>query len=245
MNEPIKLHCFIDGELSADELRQVELELAKNPAVAAEYERILRLKSFLVTHAETFDSEETWKICSARLVEIDRTKRVDRFVTRNAWGLCAVIFCSIMVGGLWQRNNSASVSNTEVATMMSSFTPERSGKTFTSDEKKWVQGIFSSAENSIKKIWVDEVMEGRLDTGRLMRRYKLHDAEGPMVLDVIGGITNVNGMNVHGTDEQYKSGRFGESTTIAWIKDGSGVFLTAQRDPESLVEIAKKICPSN
>jgi hypothetical protein len=144
-----------------------------------------------------------------------------------------------------QRNSASNVSGNEVARMMSSFTPERSSTSFTSDERKYVQGLFNQADKSVNSITVERFYVGSNDDGRRMRRYFLRDGGGRLVLDVVEGVRSIEGMTVHGADPRYKSGNMGQATTLAWVKDGSALLLTAERDPSSLVEIAKKICPGD
>jgi len=239
------LHSLADGELSAAESQVVIHELSLDADLTAEYQRALRLKKFVSQHAEVYKAEDAWKVSVARLKEIDRTRRVDSFVTRNAWGLCGVIFASLVVGGMLQRNSASNVSGNEVARMMSSFTPERSSTAFTPDERKYVQGLFNQADKSVNTITLERFYVGSNDDGRRMRRYFLRDGGGRMVLDVVEGVRSIEGMTVHGEDPRYKSGNMGQATTIAWVKDGSALLLTAERDPSSLVEIAKRICPGD
>ena len=239
------LHSLADGELSAAASQDVIRDLSADAELTAEYQRILRIKQFVAEHSETYASEEVWQISVKRLAEIDRTRRVDSFVTRNAWGLCAVIFASLVVGGLMQRNSASNVSGNEVARMMSSFTPDRSSTSFTPDQRKYVQGLFNQADKSVNSIRLERFLEGSNDDGRRMRRYFLRDGEGRLVLDVVEGVRSIEGMTVHGADPRYKSGSMGQATTLAWVKDGSALLLTAERDPASLVDIAKKICPGD
>ena len=169
------LHSLADGELSPAESQDVIRELNSDAGLTAEYQRVLRLKQFVLQHAEVLQNEDAWRVSVARLTEIDRTRRVDSFVTRNAWGLCGVIFASLVVGGMLQRNSASNVSGNEVARMMSSFTPDRSSIAFTPDERKYVQGLFNQADKSVNSITLERFYVGSNDDGRRMRRYFLRD----------------------------------------------------------------------
>lgn len=109
------LHAYVDGELGADERQFVESHLAGDALAQSEVVRLRSLKTALARSAATEPASAEWNRCVSRLNEIDKSRRVEGFVGKYAWGLCVLFFCAILVGGALKRNGGSRVHSGEVA----------------------------------------------------------------------------------------------------------------------------------
>lgn len=112
--DPLDLHAFADGELDQDGAVRVRSALSSDPQAQAQYDAILNLKDVVSSHAVKYDSQECWRACVGRLNEIDKSRRVESFVGRYAWSLCAVLFALILSGRYMMqgmRGNTAQIAD--------------------------------------------------------------------------------------------------------------------------------------
>jgi anti-sigma factor RsiW len=96
MIQRLDLHALADGELDKGEAKLLREALRDDPQAQAEYEVILNFKEMVVQQSVRHEAEDCWKACQVRMNEIDRSRRVESFVGRYAWAMCAVFFVLIL-----------------------------------------------------------------------------------------------------------------------------------------------------
>ena len=96
------LHALADDELSADDRRKVEADLAQDPEAAKVLSSILAVKQAIASHVKPVECEDEWQRCRKRLDEMDKARRTEAFVGRYAWVMCTGLFAFI-VGAILER----------------------------------------------------------------------------------------------------------------------------------------------
>lgn len=104
MIDPLDLHALADGELEKPEATRLREALKSDQAAKSEYESILNFRDLLKDKPLKYQSEECWRSCVKRLNEIDRTKKVETFVGRYSWAMCAVVFALILGGRFFVKD---------------------------------------------------------------------------------------------------------------------------------------------
>lgn len=98
MKELLDIHALADGELSKEESQALRKLIASNPAVEAEFSSISNFVDFVSSNAARHQADDCWKACVIRLNELDRSKKVEGFMGRYAWAMCATLF-ALIIGG--------------------------------------------------------------------------------------------------------------------------------------------------
>ena len=147
------LHACADGELTPDRQAELLSAIESNPATKAEYESICAVKRALKSSSSDPTCEELWQRCRGRLDELDKSKRVESFVGKYAWGICGVFFLVIALGGVFNRSLAKSVRSADVAGYVTGWTPTR---------------VPQNQNASTMEPFVQDVM-GKASTGRSMK----------------------------------------------------------------------------
>jgi hypothetical protein len=105
MKELQELHAFIDGELNPEQTKDVRAWIAKDASAQAELNAISNLKDCLKDKSSTHSADDCWKLCVGRLNELDRSRKVEGFVGKYAWAMCAILF-ALVIGGRYAVSNT-------------------------------------------------------------------------------------------------------------------------------------------
>lgn len=243
MTDPSRLHALADGQIEASERAEVERELQQDPSAAAEYRSILLMKQVMRTKLSAPESETVWKACVGRLDEIDRTKRAESFVTRYAWALCGVFLLAILFGGLSSRMNGDRVQTGDVARYVSSLVPVPGVGAVRNDvAQDMLREAMGRTPETVRLqgIQVTGVAEATVE-GRRVFSLRVQDAQGPMALVVIPGVSYVEGTEAVGTEGFFR-GQIDRMNCVAWSDRGAAMLLIADRPQESLQQVAARIC---
>lgn len=238
------LHALADNEVSADERAHIEAALRQDAKLQAEYESILDVKRALSTHIEPQSCMRTWAACTDRLKELDQKKKVETFVGKYAWSMCASIFLLIVGAGLYTRQSGGStVATSDVAKLMSGLTPfSQPVNDRQEDMASWVKDVSNGANiqdsNSIR---ITRYAKGLDEFGRPATAFALADARGSMSLVIVKGARSVGGAEPMVDGSNYYSARIGERNCIMWTDQDFGFTLVGVRSHEELLEAAKLI----
>jgi hypothetical protein len=105
MKELQDLHAFADGELTLEETRTVRVWIASDPIAQEELNSISNLKDFLRDQSSRHTADDCWKVCVKRLNELDRSRKVEWFVGKYAWAVCAGLFL-VVIGGRYVASDT-------------------------------------------------------------------------------------------------------------------------------------------
>jgi hypothetical protein len=178
LSEYLELHALADGQLEGEAKLAAESRLRTCERSKAEYEAVQALKQTLETKCESLTCEKTWSRCQGRLREIEKTKRVENFVGKYAWGICGAFLLCIVVGGSLNRSG-AGVRPGDVARVSASMSPLSLGSS--TSERRRVLEDFMGGPMRIEpeKVQVVGAAKGVLN-GHNVVKLDLADPSGPM-----------------------------------------------------------------
>lgn len=238
-----QLHALADGELTGAEAKALRDELHQDPALAAEYEAINNLRAAVKTYAPPIPNDELWVKCQGRLAELDRTKRVENFFGRYAWGVCGVLFFVIAVGGALQRGSSdTSVAQEEMARIMTTLGPQANQASGSPALQDHIERVFKIAGEATRpdRLDVIAVDEGMVD-GRRVIRATLQDGTGPFTVMLLPGMSTLEDMTEYKPGSKLRHGQLGSAQCMAWCSGEGVVMLVANRTPEQLAAVAARL----
>ena len=247
-DDRLLMHALADQELSAEERKNAEDHLATCPGCRAEYEAVGSLKTVLKTCKEPADTDAVWSRCRKRLDEVDRSKTVEAFVTRYAWGFCSLFIVIILSASLFNHFlGRHSLQTADVAQMASGLIPIPMSGTASRNGPE-VQRLLSTAMGDSAPVnlrpRVVEVLRAAhgFRDGHQVMRVDLRDADGLMTLFVISDAQAVDGLERLDSSPNYYVGRMGKVNCVAWSDRGSALLIRGDRPIPGLCALAEKIC---
>jgi hypothetical protein len=245
MNEFEDIHALADGQIEGEAKAAAAARILSDEAARAEYETVTLLKATLVRACEPVPNPEGWKDVRERLDAIDRTRRAEVFVGRNAWALCAVFFVLIVSAAFFNRATGRNKLYTgDVARVMSSMVPMPLGSS--SDVEQGVQSALGMVPFRVpaEGLRPTGFSKGLLDGNRAVMVNFL-DSRGPTVLLVIENKHEVEGLRRDPDELGYSVGKLNGINAIAWECDGRICILVGERDFEDLQQVATHVRASD
>ncbi len=239
------LSAYADGEVTATERAQIELALKTDSAAVEHLSSMRATKQFVAEHARPVENDELWSTCVKRLGELDRTKKVEGFVGKYAWGLCALFFCVIVTGGMLRKLNPNSVRTGQVASYVSGLAGGWSRPPAAPQgQREWVEQKLGRMGADMQPDHFDVVacQEGLVDNHRVVRLL-MRDSVGVVEMVVVSNVDTIDGGEAMGN---FHAGTLNGANCVAWSQDGSAAFLMGdanQRTHQDLARIATAICP--
>jgi hypothetical protein len=240
------LHAYCDGELSPAERAQIEATLKQDAQAVVELQAIRHTKELISSNVRPMNDEALWRQCVGRLDEIDKTKKVEGFVSRYAWGLCAVFLFVILGGGVLHKMNPNSVRAGQVASYVSgmgltggwSKPPAQA-----SDRRQWLDQQLGPVSNAFRSdvIHVEAGKREITDDGHQVTCLLLADDRGFLKLVVVSNFGSIEGSDQPG---QIQEGEVNEMNYVAWNLNNCALYLVGdarERTQEELSQIASNI----
>lgn len=240
MIDPIELHAFADGELSAEREAVLRKQLAESPQAQAELQSILALKKALREKCLAAECRQEWSACIGRLNELDRSRRAERFVGRYAWALCGVFLITILAGGLTSRNGrSDSVSMSDISRIATTLAPSRTPPMQDEARERWLDELLGQARKSVdpNRVRILGYSGGELD-GRPVNVFSLQDGRGKFALLVMPGVFNLEGTQELPQDRGFKLGHLQGLNCVVWTDGHNTLAVVGKRTYEDLVQVA-------
>ncbi len=247
MINPLDLHALADGELEKAEAAQLREALKKDPASQAEFESILNFKDVLREKPLRYESEECWRSCVKRLNELDRTKRVESFVGRYSWAMCALVF-ALILGGRYAvkdvRGDSARMAD------LDRVFPVRGNGAAPADPdlQRAYKDILDRANGAVDGKGLSRVGSS---TGTFQgipaARFILRDSQGPLVLFVIHDLVNFEDVAEDPTRPGMYTGVIRAigapivSNCAIWHNRDFTMVLAGNRSPQDLESVAAQV----
>ncbi len=241
MIDPLQLHAYVDGELTAEEKVTLDAEILNDQAAQQELASIQSLKVFLAEKVPSVECKSEWKDCVGRLKEIDKTRHVEGIVGRYAWALCGAFFCMIVVGGVARRGAGDRVQSDDLAQMALSFRGSNRPAVVPGEDKA-LQQLLHNAAISVApgNIRVLSAARGTLND-RPAVKLCLRDAKGDMALMMIQAQMGFEDLqSMEGQPPMY-AGKLGDLNCVAWVEEGRSFVLIGERDATGLHEVASRI----
>lgn len=238
----LDLHAYVDGEATRDERRQYESDLADDPQARAEVANIHALKALVARGVTSSEELAAWRSCCRRLDELDRTKRIEGFVGRYSWALCAVFMFVILVGGVIKRGNPSVVRTGEAAGYVSSMVGGFSrAPQDAANRQAWMNEKLGVVQSLVQpdRLEVLDAAEKVDENGRRVACFRLADSRGLLALLVVTNANEVEG--VRPMDDSLCAGSMGDANCVVWSQSNISFFLIGPRDHDELARIAQTI----
>ncbi len=239
MIDTLRLHAYIDGELSVEEQEETKKTLEECSASRREYEAILAVrqavKSSLQEEVYSGEVSVQWKACLGRLDEIDRSNRTQRFVQKYAWAMAASVFGMIIVGGAMNRMNSNGPEGSDVPNMFAQLGPSQKANPQTIQSNRFYDVVLRLAQQDLKRIRVVGVVAGDVD-GVHLERYTLEDGNGSMSMLVMDKAIEPDGFTpINGTP--YFAGQIDHHNCVLWKNQTGSMMIVGDRPLEQLATV--------
>jgi hypothetical protein len=238
MIDTLRLHAYIDGELSVEEQEEAKKTLDECSATRREYEAILAVREALrrVGTEESFaDVSTQWKACLGRLDEIDRSNRTQCFVQKYAWAMAATVFGMIIVGGALNRSNARGPEGSDVPNMFAQLGPSQKATPQTTQSNRFYDMVLRLAQQDLKRIRVTGVVSGDVD-GVHLERYTLEDGAGTMSMLVMDKTIEPDGFTPI-KNTPYFAGQIDHHNCVLWKNQTGSLILVGDRTLDDLAEV--------
>lgn len=235
MSDYLELHALADGQLEGEAKLAAEERLRTCERSQAEYEAVLGLKETLGSKCEALTCEKTWSRCQSRLREIEKTKRVENFVGKYAWGICAAFLMFIVIGGSLNRAG-AGVRPGDVARVSASMSPLPLGSI--GDRRKMIDDLMGGPMKiEPEKVQVVGAAKGVLN-GHNVVKLDLADPSGPMAFFLFENTSQIlEGRERDGFCACVVNGTNG----LGWTEGKSSYLLIGDRPIDDLQVVAQAI----
>lgn len=241
MSDFLDIHALADNQLEGDERRAAEERLRGCEHSQAEFQAVQDLRQTLQAKCAPIQCEETWKRCQRRLDEMARTRRVESFVGRYAWGMCSVFVVAIAMAASLNRLGGTSFSTGDVARASSTMIPFGAPRSQApADQRKWLEGVMNGPMPAHpESVQVIGGASGVIN-GHRMVRINLADPTGPMaffMMENVQRIADAEGITRRGFSISKVNGANG----VGWNEGRRAFLLIGERPIDDLELVAEAI----
>jgi hypothetical protein len=226
MIDRTELHALADNELPPERSAELKSQLDRDPASLAELEAIHATKRCLRSCANDVDASTLWVECRDRLDEVDRTKRIESFVGRYAWGICGLFFVAIALGGFFNRSLPRSADSNQVAGYVANMAPiSRPAFTDAGADDRMFRQVLGESFNRPQQVRITDIGVSD-EPGRRVSMFRCDDGYGPVVVLALHDIQQVTGLYEYEKDTRYKCGEVSGAPALFWNR-ADGVICVA------------------
>ena len=243
MNEWLDVHALLDDELTPEDRVRVQALIKTNKECAAEWHTVRQVKVIVSQKCCPPDCEEAWKDCVKRLADIERTRRVESFVGRYAWGICGVFALVIVGAAALNRMNGGGLSTGDVSRVSASLVPISAPKSQAPDDvKQWLQeNLGRTMKVPSGRLFLTGGALGHLPDGRRLEEVMLRDSQGPLRFYEVNNADGVRGLQDVDGHQGYTSGTMDDSNCVSWSTNGNAFVLEGDRSIDALCAVADSI----
>jgi hypothetical protein len=236
MVDPLKIHAVADGELCESELKEYQAQICQCKRSSAELQAIHAVKGVLAK-AEPVACEDSWRKCVQRLDAIDKTKSVESWVSKYAWGLCGGLFLFIVSGSLLHQASQNNVlSSSEVPRMVSGMGSLPFGGK--SEARNWISSHAPESQSMLQRdLLVARGGAMGYVSGHRVVRLNLQDSRGDLIFVIVSGANQLEGAPAD--QQNFQLGQFDHFNYVAWSDKNQLRFLIGDRSQDDLRQIAE------
>lgn len=232
MIDPIKLHAYADGQLDPQEAAEVKAKLAHCTRSSAELNAILGVKKTLQA-LDAVTCEKTWMACQARVIELEKSQRIEGFVGKYAWGICGAFLAMIVVGGTISRSANAGVRTSDLPGLASGLSPFAGPATKEPGVvQRWLSDVAPEANAANGRMEILGGAMGQID-GHPVTRLNLRDEQGSLTLFVIRGVDHIDGVQIADSGD-HGFGLLSDMRCVTWQNGSATMLLVGDRPFENL-----------
>ncbi len=243
MMDRLDLHAYVDGELSRERSDQVKLSLSGSAEDLREAEAISSLKQMLATRTTQPESAAEWNKCVSRLNEIDKTRKVERVVSKYAPAFCGALLGVILATGLLhKRSDPGHISSPDLAKMAGSLEPMRPPKKQLGfNEDRWLGGLINQSKLSTPDhLTVRGVSNGQIG-GIPVRSFSARDEKGDVTILVVRQELDLEGMTPMTGHTNLLAGKLNGVNCVVQTGKDHTIFIVAQRTFEDLASVSSQV----
>lgn len=229
MIDLIKLHALADGELSEQEAKLLREQILASEEASRELSAIHNLKDCIRSKAQIYTCEATFVASMRRVDELDRNRRVNRFVSRYAWGISGAFFVMIACCGILNRTAGTRVQTSDIASMYALAPNSAPQRVPPPGYNQWIQDLVRNAR-----------IVGDLD-GHRVSKLMLSDPYGMMGLMDIEGDIAPDGMTEVPGAAGYYSGNIQGHNAVARKEPSRLLVLIGDRPSDALLDTLRHI----
>lgn len=239
-----EIHALADGELEPESRARLSEVLLSDRSAQKEYQWALVCRHVVRQKCGGLQDEEAWLKARARLDELDRASRTERFVGRYAWGICGAFLLALVLAGTLNRTSGYhQVTNAHMASLMSGLTPVRVAPTSDpATANSVLRSVIGQAPIQTcpdESMLLTSVATGTIG-GRLAARLTLEDDRGPMTLFLVRGAGGFEGVEPP-AEREFARGEMMGRPCVSWNDSGFALLLTGSRSQEDLEQVATAI----
>jgi hypothetical protein len=241
MIDRLDLHALADGELDKAQAKELRNALKEDRQAQAEYDLILNCKELLKTKAVRHESEDCWRACQKRLAEMDKANRVESYVGRYAWAMCAALFVLILGSRFMVQNVRGDSAKTADLGRIFGLGGGHSQPSVSPQTQDTYSQIFNQTKLKLDHIrFVGRTIDSFEDHS-VIHDY-LVDPRGRMALFQIPGIVNFEDTAEVPTEPGVYAGVIpavdsGQASCLVWHKDGNTMVLAGPRSTADLEDV--------
>jgi|GEM_PF-2062449 len=240
MIEPLKLHAYVDGELSEHERAEVLSLLRQSDETKREVEAIQALKTLVADKTPKVSVDSSWQACVRRLDELDKARKVERIVSKYAPAFCSLFFVAIVTGGMISRNHGST--NTSGRNLTAMLGRMRFDKSPVNEERQnWLKSLIETSKMSTPdRLQIRQADACEID-GMKVQRVVLRDDIGDVTLLLIPRLIEFEGFGSLASDPNLKFGRCWGRNCITRRQGDGTLVITADRSYEDLARLLGQI----
>lgn len=241
MSDLLDVHALADGECRGDDLDRAT-RLAQTAEGRRELEAVRALRVCLRTKLEAPAGDEAWSQCVARLDAMDKTRRIESFVGRYAWGLSGLLLAALVGTAMLQRTFGApDVRARDVAMLASGMFPSGESRLLDASRyRQWFQDAFG-AQPAESEAW--RVAGGVAMTfhGRRMARVNLTDGRGDVSLVMVEDPSASHRATPFSDHVYFCAQTMREMNCVTWEENGFSLMVVGDRSSDELRAVAGEL----
>lgn len=241
MSDFLDIHALADGQLEGEERAAAEARLRSCEKSQAEFRAVQTVRDTLQSKCSEITCEDTWRKCQSRLRELDRTRRVESFVGRYAWGMCSIFIVAIVMAASLNRMGGTSLSTGDVARASSTLIPFGAPRSQApDDQRKWLEGVMNGPMPSQpESVEVIGGAAGKIN-GHKMVRINLADSIGTMaffMMEDVQRIADAESVSKRG----FSICKVNGTNAVGWSEGPRAFLLIGERPIDDLESVAVAI----
>jgi len=224
------IHALVDGQLTGEEFEKAQALLESDPECQMEYQWATKIKANAAAQCRVTPDQTAWNKALQQMDEIDRSQKINRFVSKYAWAFCALVLATILFGAVNTRTTgSQTLAREHVAEL---FSPGALKSPSSSNS------VTSDSMLDLRPYSITAVADG-IVADRPCRYLRLRDQVGSLALLAVSGVQGLEGIDTPTGIRGFKSGEVNGAKCVTWTMKGTTFVLSSNRPTTELIDLAQ------